>query len=99
MKQKFFKILKIAFKNLLAFIVGVVFSVAMTLLFAKQLLEPIFEKDIGLGIIAVAPIMLFIYLIMFGIAGGTFAVIIYNVIRFIKWRREKRNVVEGVGVK
>lgn len=91
MKQKIFRIIKAVFKNLLVFIGGAFLGLVTTLLFAKQLLQSLADKDIGLAVIAVAPIVLMMYAIMFGVAGGTLAVIIYNVRKFIKRKREKRN--------
>ncbi|MFC1732901.1 hypothetical protein ACFL6I_21585 [candidate division KSB1 bacterium] len=89
MKNKIFKIIKSLLRNLLAFIVGALIGGVTTLLFARKLLESLSEKDIGLGVIAVAPIMILMYLIMFGTLGGVLAVIIYNIRRYIKKKREK----------
>jgi hypothetical protein len=42
------------------------------------------DKDIGLGVITVAPIIILIYLIMFGALEGVLAIILYNINKFLK---------------
>jgi len=93
MKEKLLKFFKALLKNILVFIFGAVLGMATTLIFIKQLLEPLADKDIGLGIIAVAPIMIFFYLIMFGLTGGTIALIYYNVRKYIKKKRKKLKTI------
>jgi len=79
--QKIHKLLLIILKNFLGFLAGGLLGVIATLLAAKPLLESVIHKDIGLGIIAVAPVVILIYLIIFGTAGGILGIIVYNLIR------------------
>jgi hypothetical protein len=65
----------------------VVLSGITTLLCAKPLLELAIKKDIGLGIIAIAPVLILIYSIIFGIIGGFIAITIYNLAKFINRKR------------
>ena len=77
--------LMMVLKNLLAFIAGAVVGVLGVLVFARQLLEHAITKDVGLGIIAVAPAVLIIYATLFGAAGGLLGIIAYNF-----WIRRRR---------
>jgi hypothetical protein len=81
MLQKLHKLLLTILKNFLAFVAGGLLGATVTLLSAKQLLESTIHNDIGLGIIAVAPVVILIYLIIFGTAGGILGIIVYNLIR------------------
>jgi hypothetical protein len=83
-KEKIFKILKALIKNIFVFIGGFIAGSIIVFIFAGKLLAPLAEKDIGLGVIAVAPIMILLYIIMFGTLGGVLAVIIYNIRRYRK---------------
>lgn len=87
MKQQIYKLSRAIFKNILAFAVGGILGIATTLLFAKQLLESAINKDVGLGIIALAPVLLIIYAIIFGAIGGIIGIIIYNLNKFFKRRK------------
>lgn len=89
MKQKLYKILVTLFKNLLAFAIGGVLGLIAVALSTKPLLERVATKDVGLGIIALAPALLAIYAIAFATIGGVIAVIVFNIIRLI--RRKRRN--------
>ena len=66
MKQKIYKIFLAVIKNLLAFLAGGILGVLAVLLLAKPLVESAITKDIGLGVIALAPAILVIYAIGFG---------------------------------
>ena len=81
MKQKIYKIFLAVIKNLLAFLAGGILGVLAVLLLAKPLVESAITKDIGLGVIALAPAILVIYAIGFGTAGGVLGVVGYNVFR------------------
>ena len=74
-------------KNSLAFLTGGVLSVLATLIFAKPILEFTINKDVGLGIVALAPVLIIIYSMIFGVAGGLLGIIIYNFIRYFKRKR------------
>ena len=92
MKQKILKIFFFIVKNLLAFLAGSVLGVLTVIIFAEPLIARAINKDIGLGIIAVAPILLAFHFIIFGTIGGIIAVILYNVARFtIRRRRIRQN--------
>ena len=91
MKQKIYKIFKIFLKNFIAFLVGGVLSVPITLLLARPLLESALNKDVGLGVIVLAPALILIYSILFGIAGGIAGIIIYNLIKFFKRKKRASN--------
>ncbi|MEK7647261.1 MAG: hypothetical protein AAB378_02710 [Patescibacteria group bacterium] len=90
LKQKIYKILIALLKNILAFAVGGILGLFTVVLFAKPLLEHIATKDVGLGIIALAPVVLLISAFIFAAIGGITAVIAYNVIKFIKYKKEQR---------
>lgn len=81
--QKIYKTLFVILKNILAFIAGGIAGMAITLLFARPLLESAIKKDVGLGIIALAPVVLIIYSIIFGIIGGISGIIVYNLFKKI----------------
>jgi hypothetical protein len=81
-RYKSSKIFFVVLKNLLAFFTGGVLSALATLLFAKPILEFAIKKDVGLSIVAIAPILILIYSVIFGIVGGLLGVIIYNLIKF-----------------
>lgn len=83
-ENKIHKILLAVIRNLLAFIIGGVLGVVSTLLFAGQLLESAIKKDVGLGIIAVAPVIIIIYSFIFGAIGGIAGIIIYNLFKKLK---------------
>ncbi|MDO8443080.1 MAG: hypothetical protein Q7S81_02390 [bacterium] len=91
MKQKLYKILSVLLKNLLIFLIGGLLAIAATLLCAEPLLKAAIKQDVGLGIIAVAPVLIVIYGIIFGIAGGIISVITYNLIKFIKQRKAPKS--------
>lgn len=85
--QKFRKILSIAVKNFFAFLIGGVSGAAAALLLIEPLLKYSIKKDVGLGIIAVAPFLIIFYLILFGVAGGALGIIVYNLIKFFKRKK------------
>lgn len=86
MRQQIYKLSHAILKNILAFIVGGVLGIAATLLFAKQLLESAINKDVGLGVIALAPVLLIIYAVIFGAIGGIIGIVVYN-LKFLKHKK------------
>jgi len=76
--------MRILLKNLLVFIAGVILSLFATILFAETLLRHTINEDVGLGIVALAPMLIIFYLILFGILGGIIAVAIYNIVKILK---------------
>jgi len=85
--HKSFKILLTIVKNLLAFLAGAVVGALATLVYARQLLEHAVTQDVGLGIIAVAPVVIVIYGVLFGMVGGILGIIIYNIV--VRRRRRR----------
>ncbi|MFC1612313.1 hypothetical protein ACFL29_00485 [Patescibacteria group bacterium] len=84
-----FKILKIILKNFLAFLIGGVVGVAVALLFfVGSILEQMAAKT-GLAIVALGPVVIIIYSIIFGALGGVLGIILYNIIKLINKRRKK----------
>lgn len=75
------KWLAMLLKNTLAFLAGGVSGVLVAVLFAEPLIRRSVSEDVGLGIIAVAPVVLILYSILFGAVGGVSGIIIYNIIR------------------
>ena len=71
-------------KNFLAFLAGGVAGVMGVILYAWPLLEAAIKKDVGLGIIIVAPVILMMYAIVFGALGGVAGVLVYNGVKLIK---------------
>lgn len=90
--KRFSKITSAIFKNLLVFLVGGIIGILNALVFAKPLLAHTLKKDIGLGVIAAAPLLLLFYSVLSGLAGGILAVIVYHLVRFIKRKNKKRSV-------
>lgn len=76
--HKGFRTFLVVVKNLLAFLAGALVGGLATLLYARQLLEHAITKDVGLGIIAVAPVVIIIYAVLFGTVGGVMGIIVYN---------------------
>lgn len=89
MRQQIYKLSRAILKNLLAFAVGGILGVATSLLFARQLLESAINKNVGLGIIALAPVLLIIYAVIFGTIGGIIGIVIYNLNKLIKSKKTK----------
>ena len=71
-------------KNFLAFLAGGVAGVMGVILYAWPLLEAAIKKDVGLGIIIVAPVIFMMYAIVFGTLGGVAGVLVYNGVKLIK---------------
>lgn len=84
MKQKIFKIFLALIKNILAFLMGALFAISIIILFAEPILKHSINKNVGLGIIALAPAVIIIYSVFFGTGGGILGIVIYNLIRIKK---------------
>lgn len=83
------KVVRTILKNFLVFISGGVLGAAVCLLFLRPLLQAGIKKDVGLGIIAVAPVITIFYLLLFFAGGGIAGILFYNVYRiFYKKRRD-----------
>ncbi len=76
-------------KNLFAFIGGGIAGLLATLIFAEPILKFAIKKDVGLGIIAVAPAVLVIYAIVLAVVGGVLGIIVYNVVRWLRRKHSK----------
>lgn len=84
-----YKIFLNLLKNILVFLVCGVLGAISTLFFAKPLLENLVKKDVGLGIIVLGPVLIIIYSIIFGLGSGITGIIIYNVIKFFRRKKNK----------
>lgn len=79
-----YKILITILKNILAFLAGAILGVLIELFFIKFILVSTLTKDVGLGVIALSPVVIIIYSILFGGLGGILGIIVYNLIRYFK---------------
>jgi RimJ/RimL family protein N-acetyltransferase len=86
--MNFKKIIFMVLKNLAAFLGGGVLGILLLVIFIKPILELTIRKDVGLGIIAVAPAIILIYGILFAIGGGVLGIIVYNFVKFILNRKK-----------
>jgi hypothetical protein len=66
------------------FIAGGGLGAILSVILMKYLLMVSITKDAGLGIIALAPVIMIFWMIVFGMGGGLIAVIVYNIIKI--WR-------------
>ena len=82
--MKIKQIFSFLWKNILVFIVGGVIGIAVSMFYLFQFWFPANGGKVGLGIIAIIPIMLILFAIMGLVIGGIFGIIIYQIIRFIK---------------
>ncbi len=87
--MKIAKILKTIGKNAISFLAGAVIGliVNITLVFPSAIQKVASEKDVGLGIIALAPVLFIIYGIISIVIGGFLAIVIYNIVRRLLRRR------------
>ncbi len=69
------------FRNIMAFLAGGLLGIFTVVVFAEPLLKYAINKDVGLGIIALAPIIIIMYSLIFGTIGGILGIIIYNLFR------------------
>ncbi len=86
--MKITKILKTIGKNVFVFLVGAVIGLIIDIafVFPSAIEKVAIEKDVGLGIIALAPVFFIIYGIISVVIGGFLAILIYNIIK-----RKKRS--------
>ena len=85
---KVFRVLKIIAKNIGIFIgSGVLSSVLVFLLSKKSFVELLNNKDVSLGAVVSAPVLL-VYLFVFGVGGGILGVIFYNLYELFKRRKD-----------
>lgn len=87
MKQKIYKIFLALIKNVLAFFMGAALTILIIIIFAEPILKHSINKDVGSGVIVLAPAILIIYSVFWGIGGGILGIAIYNLIRIIKNKR------------
>ena len=87
--KKFKAIFKYILKNIGVFLFGGIIGIIFSLVLMKGLLVISISKDVGLGIIALAPIFMIFWIIALGFFGGVMAIIIYQLIRFLKKYRKK----------
>lgn len=88
--KKLSKVLSFILKNFLIFLTGGVLGLLSVLIFAEPLLEHSIKKDVGFGVIAVAPLLLVLYGILFWLGGGILAVAVYHLIRSFAKRKRKQ---------
>ncbi len=72
----------------MSFITGGAFGIFLTVIFAEPLLRFAIKRDIGLATVALAPIVIILYALIFGTIGGILGIIIYNI---VKHYRRKHN--------
>lgn len=84
--RKISRILIVILKNLAIFLFSGLLTVLLIFLFSKKnIIDLVSNPDLGLGIIAIIPVLI-IYFIIFGIAGGLLGVIIYHLFNFFRKR-------------
>ena len=85
-KQKKKNLFLIILKNIASFLFGAIAGeLVLLVFFLRLILEKVAEKA-GLGIIALAPILLIFYGFLFGLIGGILGIIVYNVYK--KFRKK-----------
>ena len=83
-RQKKKSIFLAIFKNFIAFLFGAIFwELILIVFFLRLILEKVAEKA-GLGIIALAPILLIFYGFLFGLIGGILGIVIYNIYKKLR---------------
>jgi hypothetical protein len=95
-RQQLYYIFIWLLKNLLIFMVGAALGIFVVFINADSLLKAAIPKDIGLGVIAVAPILILFYAMFFGTIGGVIAILLYYVIKFLRGRRAARARLEQI---
>ncbi len=76
--------------------IGAAIGILMVFIKAEPLLRSAIPKDIGLGVIAVAPILILFYAMFFGTIGGVIAIVLYYVIKFLRGRRAAHARLEQI---
>ena len=83
-KQKKKNLFLIILKNIASFLFGAIAGeLVLLVFFLRLILEKVAEKA-GLGIIALAPILLIFYGFLFGLIGGILGIIVYNVYKKLR---------------
>ena len=83
-KQKKKNLFLIILKNIASFLLGLIAGeLILIVFFLRLILEKVAEKA-GLGIIALAPILLIFYGFLFGLIGGILGIVIYNIYKKLK---------------
>ena len=90
------KILKVLWKNIVAFLIGAAIGTVTVVLFVfpSALKESLADKEPGtviVGAIALAPVLLIIYGVLGIIFGGLAALIVYNIAKLVL-RKKKPNI-------
>ena len=83
-KQKKKNLFLIILKNIASFLLGLIAGeLILIVFFLRLILEKVAEKA-GLGIIALAPILLIFYGFLFGLIGVILGIVIYNIYKKLK---------------
>lgn len=78
-------------KNLLVLICGAVLGMLLLFICLEPVLYLAMPKNAGLAVIALAPVIIIIYSILFAVGGGVLGLIVYNLILLIKkWRKKDK---------
>ncbi|MBN1924014.1 MAG: hypothetical protein JW791_04625 [Nanoarchaeota archaeon] len=72
------KFLKILAKNAAALVIGAIVGAAVLNVFVFTVWMPNNSPDVGLGVIALLPVLVIIYAVLGGIIGALMGLIIYN---------------------
>lgn len=86
-REKIYFIFIRLIKNLAVFLIGAALGVLATFMYAEPLLKSAIPKDVGLGVIALAPLLILFYAMFFGAIGGTIAIVLYYAIKIVRSRR------------
>jgi len=82
--MKFWPLLKTISKNIIAGLSGAIIGILISMIYLITMWLPANAKRIGVGIIAVLPVMVILFSLL-GIAiGGIVGIVIYHIIRLIK---------------
>jgi hypothetical protein len=89
--MKFKQIATTILKNFLMLVCGAVLGVLLFLICLEPVLYWAMPKNAGLAVIALAPVIIIIYSILFAAGGGVLGLIVYNVILLLKkWRKKDK---------
>jgi len=85
------KIFKTIWKNVRIFLIGAVIGLIINtvVVFPSAIQKVASEKDVGLGIIALAPALFIIYGIISIVIGGFLAIVMYNIVRHLLRKRNR----------
>ncbi len=79
----------IILKNFLSLVCGAVLGVLLLFICLEPVLYLAMPKDAGLAVIALAPVIIIIYSILFAVGGGILGLIVYNSILLLRRLRKK----------